>query len=47
MTQSELAARVAATKGTVSAWATGKRRPPGSVVAYLRLYSAVREAMLK
>lgn len=38
----EFARRIGVTPGTVSAWMTGKSKPPGAAVAYLELLDKVR-----
>lgn len=42
MSAAELANRVAVSANTVSNWRTGKIKPPGAVMAYLKLYVQVK-----
>ena len=42
ISQAELARKCDVAPSRVSAWATGKSKPPGAAIAYLRLLAAVR-----
>jgi DNA-binding transcriptional regulator YiaG len=44
LSSADLARRVGVHPSTVSSWTTGRARPPGAVIAYLRLLAAIRGA---
>lgn len=42
LTSAELSKRIKVYPSTVSGWMTGRHKPPGAVIAYLRLLAQVK-----